>query len=357
MTRLGTRGQAHFAVLLPPSSDSSFTRRRCNMELGDEMELRELRHFELRELYYFVAVAEELHFARAADRVGIHQSPLSKAITLMERHLGVRLFVRDRRSTQLTTIGEALLSDARRILAEADQARRGIVAAAAGRTGRLRIAITDGLAQPRVAALLRRTYGEDSAISVHVIQCPLAEQLRLLRSGMLDVGLTATAPDLGAFAAPESARPRIPLPHGLGEDIDASPIWKDALTAVLEREHPLAKLDAIDWDALASTQLTLLGERPAANEDGPTLVKLSGQSRRLEYVSSVELLLTLTAAGKGIGLIGAALAKTIHRDDLVLRPLSVPRAKVTTFLLRRAEDQAPVVTRFIERVHRSTSNR
>jgi DNA-binding transcriptional LysR family regulator len=323
------------------------------MELGDQMELREVRHFELRELYYFVAVAEELHFARAADRVGIHQSPLSKAITLMERHLGVRLFVRDRRSTQLTTVGEALLTDARRILAEADQARRGIVAAAAGRSGRLRIAITDGLAQPRVAALLRRTYSEDSAISVHVMQCSLSEQLRLLRSGLLDVGLTLTAPDLRGFAAPESANLTVPRLTGLGDDIDASPIWKDALTAVLEREHPLASLAAVDWDSLASSQLILLGERSITSEESVTLVKLNGPSRRLEYVPSVELLLTLAAAGKGIGLIGAALARTIHRDDLVLRPLNRSRAKVTTFLLRRNGDQSPLVDRFLERVQRS----
>src|SRR6266700_8224129 len=78
--------------------------------------LRMRTSMETRELRYFVAVAEELHFARAAARVGIEQSPLSKAITEMERHLGVRLFVRTRRSTQLTGVGEMLLEDARRIL-------------------------------------------------------------------------------------------------------------------------------------------------------------------------------------------------------------------------------------------------
>jgi DNA-binding transcriptional LysR family regulator len=88
---------------------------------------------ETRELRYFVAVAEELHFARAAARVGIEQLPLSKAITEMERHLGVRLFVRTRRSTRLTFIGETLLPDARRILAAVDQARRNIRGAALGR--------------------------------------------------------------------------------------------------------------------------------------------------------------------------------------------------------------------------------
>jgi DNA-binding transcriptional LysR family regulator len=85
---------------------------------------------ELRLLRYFIAVAEELHFGRAAARVGIEQSPLSKAITDMERRLGVRLFIRTRRSTQLTYVGETLLPDARRILVEVDQAHRNIKAAA-----------------------------------------------------------------------------------------------------------------------------------------------------------------------------------------------------------------------------------
>src|ERR1700678_3936276 len=121
---------------------------------------------ELRLLRYFIAVAEELHFGRAAARIGIEQSPLSKAITDMERHLGVRLFVRTRRRTQLTYVGETLLPDARRILAQVDQAHRNIKAAALGSIGRLRIAICDGLAHPRIAKLLAQSREEDPEIDI-----------------------------------------------------------------------------------------------------------------------------------------------------------------------------------------------
>jgi DNA-binding transcriptional LysR family regulator len=109
---------------------------------------------ETRELRYFVALAEELHFGRAAARVCIEQSPLSKAITEMERNLGVKLFVRTRRSTQLTYAGETLLQDARQILSAVDQARDNIRRVATGRRGRLRIAVCDGLAQGRIAKLV-----------------------------------------------------------------------------------------------------------------------------------------------------------------------------------------------------------
>lgn len=316
------------------------------------MELCELRHFELRELYYFVAVAEELHFARAADRVGIHQSPLSKAITTMERHLGVRLFVRDRRSTQLTAIGEMLLLDARRILAEADQARLSVLAAAAGRTGRLRIAIADGLAHSRVVTLLRRTYLEDPDISVHVMQCPFSEQMHLLRSGLLDIGLTVTVPDLQSLVSAEFDCSPVSALGGLGDDIYATPLWKDALSVVLEQTHPLATQAVIEWEALTSAQLIVAGERSMACGKDGTLIELDRRSCRLGYVASVELLLTLAAAGKGVGLIGTALAKTIHRGDLALRPLSTRRAKITTFLLRRREDESRLVARFLERAQK-----
>jgi DNA-binding transcriptional LysR family regulator len=100
---------------------------------------------ETRELRYFVALAEELHFARAAARVGIEQSPLSKAISEMERRPGMQSFLRTRRSTHLTYVGEVLLQDARRVLGDVDQARSNLVATPSGRRGQLRIAMCDGL--------------------------------------------------------------------------------------------------------------------------------------------------------------------------------------------------------------------
>src|SRR5258708_23090856 len=170
------------------------------MELGNRsecgtlpyrrMELRELHQFELRELIYFVAVAEELHFARAAERVGINQSPLSKAITVMERNLGVRLFVRTRRSTRLTAIGELLLSHARRILAEVDQARRSLIATASGRKGLLRVALCDGLAHPRIARLLAVSRREDPEVDLRITHSSFRAQLRELPSGSLPSALS-----------------------------------------------------------------------------------------------------------------------------------------------------------------------
>jgi len=95
------------------------------------MDLRLLLRFEIRDLVYFVALAEELHYTRAAERVGINQSPLSQAIILLEHRLRVRLFQRNRRRTVLTEIGAALLPHAKALLAEVDRLRKDIAAFAA----------------------------------------------------------------------------------------------------------------------------------------------------------------------------------------------------------------------------------
>jgi DNA-binding transcriptional LysR family regulator len=289
---------------------------------------------ELRQLRYFIAVAEELHFARAAARVGIEQSPLSKAISEMERHLGVRLFARTRRSTQLTYVGETLLPDARRILAQVDQAQRNVKAAASGRSGRLRIAICDGLAHPRIAKLLTQSRAEDPEIEIQIMHSALPLQLSQICSGVLDV----------AF----SLSPRN------DQQLNSVPLWKDATALVMRPDHVLSAQSIVRQIDADIGPLILLGERLAA-VPGPVdewLLSSEQEPESIEYVMSIELLLTMVAAGYGIGLVSVAQAETIRRSDLVTRPLNVRGAAITTFLIRRRDEPSSAVTRFTERAQK-----
>ena len=121
---------------------------------------------ELRHLRCFIAVAEELHFARAAEKLHIEQSPLSRAIKELEQHLAVQLFERTTRRTSLTWAGKVFLDEALRIFACIDQAKASVKTAATGYHGRLRIAVSDGIAQPHFSSAGTvsngRTRGGDS---------------------------------------------------------------------------------------------------------------------------------------------------------------------------------------------------
>jgi DNA-binding transcriptional LysR family regulator len=296
---------------------------------------------ETRELRYFVAVAEELHFARAAARVGIEQSPLSKAITHMERHLGVRLFIRTRRGTQLTAAGDTLLGDARRILAEVDAAERRLCAVAAGRRGCLRLALGEDLAHPRISKLIAETRDDEPDVDIEVTRASLIIQLAELRAGRIDVGFVLEAIDLSAlFAQEEDSEPL----HTLGDDIHVVSLWKDAVVAIVKPGDIVAAQSVARLADLTAGPIVLVGE--------PTQSR-SERQYDVEFVANVDVLLTLVGAGRGVGLINAAQAETLQWSDLVVRPLESPAAQIQTILLSRELDQATLVMRFAERARRS----
>jgi DNA-binding transcriptional LysR family regulator len=300
---------------------------------------------ETRELRYFVAVAEELHFARAAARVGIEQSPLSKAITQMERHLGVRLFIRTRRSTQLTAAGDTLLGDARRILADVDAAERRLSAVAAGRRGCLRLALGGDLAHPRISKLIAETRCDEPDIDIEVIHASLIVQLAELRAGRIDVGFVLEATDLSALFAQEEDSERS---HILGDDIHVVYLWKDAVVAIVKPGSIIAAQSVARLSDLTAGPIVLVGE--------PTQSR-SGRQYDVKFVANVDVLLTLVGAGRGIGLINAAQAETLQWSDLVVRPLESSAAQIQTLLLSRELDRATLVMRFAERAQRSVKGK
>src|SRR5579883_189326 len=133
---------------------------------------------ELRHLRCFLAVAEELHFARAAERLHIEQSPLSRAIKDLEEELGVLLFARTTRSTRLTHEGHMFLEHVPRVFTALQQARDSVKAAANGFQGQLRIAVSDGMTPPRFSALLARCRQDEPEIEIRLFEVPLATRLR-----------------------------------------------------------------------------------------------------------------------------------------------------------------------------------
>jgi DNA-binding transcriptional LysR family regulator len=180
---------------------------------------------ETRELRYFVAVAEELHFGRAAARLGIAQPPLSRAIRQLERRLGVQLLDRDRRGAALTDAGRVMLHEARAAL--------DAVAAAARRTRRagdptrpLVLATKAGASHELLRRLLDTLASEPGAAPVEVLLCEVGEQAGLLRDGHADVALMHRPfDDLAGF--------------------DTEDLCVEGQVAILPAGHPLASRDQL----------------------------------------------------------------------------------------------------------------
>jgi DNA-binding transcriptional LysR family regulator len=156
---------------------------------------------ELRHLRYFVALAEELHFGRAARRLSITQPPLSLSIRSLEDELCVQLFERNSRRVRLTPAGEAFFARARDVLAHAESSRQLARAVAGGRAGRLQIGYSASLACLGLLERSRAFADANADIEVFVREQRSSEQVDSLRSGSLDVGFVASTIDTSGLAS------------------------------------------------------------------------------------------------------------------------------------------------------------
>jgi DNA-binding transcriptional LysR family regulator len=289
---------------------------------------------ELRHLRCFVALAEELHFTRAAERLHIEQPPLSRAIKELEDDLGVVLFERTRRGTVLTEAGATFLQDVRRVFAVLKQAQENVQAVAAGLSGSLRIAVSDGAIDPRLSALLARCREEEPEIEIRLSEVPLADQLRGLRSGDFSIGFAHTAE--------------------VGDGIVTEPLWHDPLVVAVPARHPLLSHKAVPLHQLAIYPLVLCDPQVCEGyyrELARLLRPLERPPDVAEHVSSLDMMLTLVGAGYGVGFITETRIAASLRPDVVIRPLAMDSAVITTYLLRPAGEDSPVsVERFIARL-------
>ncbi|SBT65506.1 transcriptional regulator, LysR family [Micromonospora sediminicola] len=208
---------------------------------------------ETRELRYFVAVAEELHFGRAARRLGIAQPPLSRAIRQLERRLGVTLLDRDHRAVALTPAGAVLLREGRAALdAVAAADRRTRRAAADGGPG-LVLATKAGAAHELLPKLLDAYAAEPEAVAVEVLLCGIGEQERLLRDGRADVAL-------------------LHLPFDSTAGLDTEALVTEQQVAVVPAGHPVAgrtQLRLADVEALPDLPLPRWPQRDGTYPEGP----------------------------------------------------------------------------------------
>ncbi len=295
---------------------------------------------ELRHLRCFIAVAEELHFSRAAERLHIEQSPLSRSIKELEDRLGVRLLNRDRRGTHLTHAGQAFLTDVKRVFIALEHAKKNARAVASGHCGLLRIALSDGAAYPRLAGLLALFREEEPEVGIHLTEVSLAEQLRGLRNDTFDAGFARSG--------------------DVGSDIEAQPVWRESLVAAVPSRHPLLAYSLIPMKDLLRYPLVMCHPDTCEGHHRQierVLHTVDTKPNVAEWATSMEMMLALVGAGYGVGFVSAERIAVIRHPDVVVRPLALDDAMLTTYLLTKVdEDASERLEAFIERVRREIRN-
>lgn len=287
---------------------------------------------ELRHLRCFLAVAEELHFARAAERLHIEQSPLSRTIKELEEDLGKQLFIRTSRSTRLTRAGKLFLEHVPRVFTALQQARDSVQAAANGFHGQLRIALSDGITPLRLPTLLALCRQEEPEVEIRVFEVPLSQQIKGLHDDLYDVG----------FAQSDE----------VGDGIVAEMVWSDALMVAVPARHPLLKYKRIPLEEMLRYPLVLCDPNVCeghARQIERVLRRSDMEPLIAERVGSCDLMMALVSAGFALGLVSAAHIAASREADVVARPLAGHVPVLTTYVLHRAGESSQVLSRFIER--------
>jgi DNA-binding transcriptional LysR family regulator len=284
---------------------------------------------ELRHLRYFIAVAEELNFSRAAERMHMAQPPLSAAIRQLERDVGVDLFVRTTREVRLTDPGRAFLAGARRTLEDADRAAEDARRAGAGELGRLRIAFSWSTRFETLPALGRAFRASHPDVELLAQEMWNARMPPAFRNGSIDIALSL-CPEIAA-------------------DLELAPIRKERLVALLPRTHPLAREEAIPLSALAAEDFIVFPREiaPRLHDAFMAIYRRAGFEPRVRNESfhtgwDLGVLAEIPAVGVAPQTVAGGLP-----DGIVGVALSEPTDSLETCLVWRADDTSPAVAAFV----------
>jgi DNA-binding transcriptional LysR family regulator len=285
---------------------------------------------ELRQLRYFVAVAEELHFRRAALRLHVSQPPLSQQIKGLEAELGCRLLERTRRRVELTPAGEAFLRDARAMLAELDVAVSTARAIDAGQAGVLRVSFVGSALLSILPAAVQRFRRARPGVEIELRERSTAEQLRALSTGVVDVALV-----------------RPPIQSDI--DVHLREVVRERTIACIPADHELAELRRIPLKRMAAEPLVLFPRPQAPGFHDLLIGRLAATGttpRVVQYAPEMTTIIGLVAAGIGVSPVPASM-EHLAIDGVAYRPLSgAPDTELVA--LTRAGETSPLAEAFVD---------
>ena len=294
---------------------------------------------ELRHLRYFIAVAEEMNFSRAAKKLNIAQPPMSQQIQALERELNVQLFNRRRRPIELTVAGQFFLQEARKMLLQLDHSTHAVQQIGKGEKGTLTVGFTSSVANSILPNISRSFQAQFPEVEVIWRELPTQPQLQELRNRQLNVGF---------FHLPEDLTDHT--------EIDIHVVLQESLVVVLPNNHLLAAESQIKLASLAKEKLVLPNKYYALG--------LSEQIYALFYKANIvpnvvqDATLMLTILGLVAGGIGISIlpenARNLRRKGVVYRPLADVETSVNLAAFWHRNDDSPCLTNFLKIVKAET---
>jgi DNA-binding transcriptional LysR family regulator len=295
---------------------------------------------ELRHLRYFVAVAEELHFRRAAERLHVAQPAVSEQVRKLEQELGVRLFDRTQRSVSLTTAGTALLEEARHVLRHAEVAQQAARNARDHATMRLRIGYLADSLPASVPTALRHLATTAPSVEVALETGPASRLIEELRARRFDAVITS-------LPAPTSG-------------LRATLLGEQRAVAVLPALHRQATGSAVALERLVPERLVVLprGANPAFHDAVMAMCHAAGISPALTEVAEprVEHVLLAVAAGAGVALLPESVTERYASPGIRFVALEGAQPAFQTAALTHADVESLATVAFLRALSQATRN-